>query len=459
MDVLAWLTHGLGLSAAAGDSDSNNINDDPDVTITTTTLILTTALALTLPTLFLTLFKRLAYPTRPKVYPSPLRTLLPRLSPEQQCKLLYPPDYFPGARDVPTPYGFIRCYEFGPATGRRVLLIHGISTSCMTLTHIAHGLVRRGNCRVLLYDLFGRGYSDGVGDVPHDERLYVSQALLALASSDLAWTGTGPDDQGGFHLIGYSLGGALAVHLANALPVDVVKSVTLLAPAGMIREQNFGLAARFIFRSGWVPDGLLEILTRWRLKRPIAESAKKRARNAGGIKSNTKTGESETSMSTKANSLGITAPSIMPGEKMINAAITSEVADSVASDDAEEPPPNPLQQAVLAYVNWQVIHHAGFPTAFMSTLRHAPMFNQHVAWRTLTARRRRCNTPKTVCFIFGIGDEIVSEQDYRADALALLGGEEEVFWPAPVAGAHDFPMVDPEETLDRIWEFWGWNDR
>lgn len=77
----------------------------------------------------------------------------------------------------------------------------------MTLTHIAHGLVERG-CRVLLFDLFGRGYSDGVGDLPHDERLYVSQALCVLASSELAWTGHGEDE--GFHLVGYSLGGGIA---------------------------------------------------------------------------------------------------------------------------------------------------------------------------------------------------------------------------------------------------------
>ncbi|PSR99398.1 Alpha/Beta hydrolase protein [Coniella lustricola] len=434
MDVLARVAHVFGVpaaaAAAAAAGASNNTattnDDDNRATINTWTIIFTTALALVLPALLLTLAKRLAYPTRPKIYPSPLRTLLPQLSAEQQSALLYPPDYFPGARDVVTPYGSVRCYEFGPANGRRVLLMHGISTSCMTLTHIAHGLVQRGNCRVLLFDLFGRGFSDGVGDVPHDERLYVTQALLVLASSELAWmgsngsTGEGGEGEGGFHIMGYSLGGALAVHLANALPAESVKSITLLAPAGMIREQNFGTLARFIFRSGWVPDGLLEILTRWRLKRPIAESAKRK--------------QQQQPRPLASNGL-------------------NELKETMASS-----------RAVLAFVNWQVIHHAGFTTAFMSTLRHAPMFNQQVAWRTLTARRRRHHDApttgkkqKTVCLIFGAGDEIVSEHDYRTDALLLLGGEDEVFWPAPVAGAHDFPMVDPEGTLDRIWEFWGWD--
>src|SRR3569833_3044127 len=88
----------------------------------------------------------------------------------------------------------MRTYEFGPEDGRKVLLVHGISTSCQTLARIAHSLVREGGCRVLLFDLSGRGFSYGVGHVPHDARLYVSQMLLALASSPLPWTGDGALD-------------------------------------------------------------------------------------------------------------------------------------------------------------------------------------------------------------------------------------------------------------------------
>lgn len=47
-------------------------------------------------------------------------------------------------------YGSIRVYEFGPEDGEKVLLVHGISTPCITLSHIAHGLVARG-CRVMLF--------------------------------------------------------------------------------------------------------------------------------------------------------------------------------------------------------------------------------------------------------------------------------------------------------------------
>src|SRR6478752_6001869 len=109
-------------------------------------------------------------------------------------------------------YGSIRVYEWGPETGPKVVLIHGMSTCTMTLGPIAKALVSRG-CRVLLFDLFGQGFSDGVGDLPYDIRLYTTQVLLALASSPLSWTGSNS-----LRVIGYSLGGAIAASFAVNFP-------------------------------------------------------------------------------------------------------------------------------------------------------------------------------------------------------------------------------------------------
>lgn len=121
----------------------------------TSTLVVTAAV--TTASLY-AILNRIIHPRRPAVLPSPLITHISRLSPEESSQLLYPPDYFPGARDVPTPYGSVRCCtynapllpktlfvhgpfgnydeilifsdEFGPRSGRKVLLVHGISTSC-----------------------------------------------------------------------------------------------------------------------------------------------------------------------------------------------------------------------------------------------------------------------------------------------------------------------------------------
>jgi hypothetical protein len=47
-------------------------------------------------------------------------------------------------------YGTIRVYEWGPEDGKKVLFIHGISTSCMTVSVLAEALVERG-CRVMIF--------------------------------------------------------------------------------------------------------------------------------------------------------------------------------------------------------------------------------------------------------------------------------------------------------------------
>jgi hypothetical protein len=81
---------------------------------------------------------------------SPLKSILPGLTEDQIDDLFYRPGELHGARNVETPYGTCRAYEFGDETGLKVLLIHGISTPCISLRGVAIGLARKG-CRVLLY--------------------------------------------------------------------------------------------------------------------------------------------------------------------------------------------------------------------------------------------------------------------------------------------------------------------
>ena len=89
---------------------------------------------------------------RREVIVSPRSRILNNLTKEELSKLPYPLDSLPGARDVQSPAGSIRVYEFGPENGRKVLLIHGISTPCLALGSVAHVLAEKG-CRVMLFDL------------------------------------------------------------------------------------------------------------------------------------------------------------------------------------------------------------------------------------------------------------------------------------------------------------------
>lgn len=84
---------------------------------------------------------------------SPRSTVLPGISESENKQLPLPTDVLPGARDVASPYGSMRVYEWGPEDGPKVLFVHGITTPCIALGGLAHALVDRG-CRVMLFDLY-----------------------------------------------------------------------------------------------------------------------------------------------------------------------------------------------------------------------------------------------------------------------------------------------------------------
>lgn len=81
--------------------------------------------------------------------PSPLSTQLPNLSPSRIASLPYPPDIYPGARDVKTSYGTMRVYEWGNEDGRKMMMVHGDATSAPVWKRVATGLVAKG-CRVIV---------------------------------------------------------------------------------------------------------------------------------------------------------------------------------------------------------------------------------------------------------------------------------------------------------------------
>ncbi|CCF32667.1 hypothetical protein CH063_05007 [Colletotrichum higginsianum] len=342
------------------------------------------------------------YPIDPQIIPSPLH-IIASLPEEEVQKLPYQPNCFPGARDVETEYGFIRVYEWGPETGPKVVLIHGMSTCTMTLGPIAEALVSRG-CRVLLFDLFGRGYSDGVGDLPYDIRLYTTQVLLVLASSPLSWTGSNS-----LRVIGYSLGGAIAASFTVTFP-HMVSSLILLAPAGLIRSTDLGLTFWFLFKSGLVPKRVLHTLMRGQL-RSTANSGRIEEQHCFHQKNEE-----------KPTDLGTTSQSVNKQS---------------------------LQERTAAYMPWIVAHHRGFVPAFTSCARFSPLTNQQRVWRALGKRKMG-----STAVIIGDADEFVNAAWYEKNGLPLLGGKEHVVWKV-LPGSHDFVMTAPELIMREIDVLWG----
>jgi len=77
----------------------------------------------------------------------------------------------------------VRYWLLGPEAGEKIILIHGLSIPSLIWKDVAPTLASRGY-RVLLYDLYGRGYSDAP-EITYDASLYATQ--LALLMQHVKW--------------------------------------------------------------------------------------------------------------------------------------------------------------------------------------------------------------------------------------------------------------------------------
>lgn len=107
-------------------------------------------------------------------------------------------------------------FDSGPVA----VCVHGLTTPSFVWDDIAKGLVAQGY-RVLVYDLYGRGYSDRPEGAQTDA-FFIRQLDDLLADQMVA------DD---ITLIGYSMGGAIASAYAAKHP-DRLRQLVLVAPAG-----------------------------------------------------------------------------------------------------------------------------------------------------------------------------------------------------------------------------------
>ncbi|KAM0335596.1 hypothetical protein ACHAQA_000644 [Verticillium albo-atrum] len=346
---------------------------------------------------------------------SPKWTVLPSLSALQRNELPYPPDLLPGGRDVDTPYGSLRVYEWGPETGEKVLLLHGIGTPCIALGEMARELVDRGH-RVMLFDFFGRGYSDSPTDLPHDARLYNTQLHLALSSSSLPWSGANA-----FHLVGYSLGGGIAASFARYAP-HTLRSLVLVAPGGLIRPRHVSRTSRVLYSTGLLPEPLLRWLVRRRLQPPAA---------------------------------------VDPDTVVDDAEGESDATGGSSFDHALLDPTRP-DLRVSRVIGWQLATHPGFVSAYRSTIRWGPIYGQgEREWKPLRgilADRREGREEKglkggRVCFIIGETDPVIVAGELEQDARQVLG--EDAVEVRVVQGAgHEVIITRGREVAGLAVQYW-----
>lgn len=293
-------------------------------------------------------------------------------------------------------------HEWGPEDGDKILLVHGITTPCLALGGLAHGLVAKGY-RVMLFDLFGRGYSDAPTSLPHDLRLYTTQLLLVLSSSPLPWC-----VPAGFSLIGYSLGGGIATGFTSYFP-HLVRSLVLLAPSGLIRPQHMSSRSKVLYCTGLVPESWLVWLCERRLLAGPMYAKENKA---------------------PASVLGAE----LPGQ------------EGVPNPDFTPLSLSRPHLTVPEAVQWQLRNHSGFVPAFLSCIRYAPITGQQENWRRLRAGRT-----DEVLLVVGTEDPIVLPDEVREDAEKLLGKERVRY--VEVDAAHDFVVTDVREVVDIVVGF------
>ncbi|KAJ8070033.1 hypothetical protein OCU04_000434 [Sclerotinia nivalis] len=336
--------------------------------------------------------------------------------------------------------------------GPKILLIHGISTPCISLHSLATTLASSHGCRVLLFDLFGRGYSDGVSDLPHDERLYTAQILLVLTSSSLSWVGDG------FNILGFSMGGGIAVDFAVAFP-GMVKDVILLAPSGLIREEHFGWMGKAM-RKWWFPDGLWG----WILRR--------RVRGAYRVVSNLLS-----SLKDKRNE----DQGQVDSELIMTIPASSPIANTDTRMSFDDTPISPsIPYTTIGQVmHWQTHQHHGYANAFASSIMYASVSGRGDTWRGLWGPWAPCHSSITqekiknsqrekILVVLGECDDVILAEELKEDLEEVveniavgvggdgegsMGFEERIVWKVVEGAGHEFPITRGEEVAGFIRRF------
>ncbi|KAF5385411.1 hypothetical protein D9757_005387 [Collybiopsis confluens] len=175
-----------------------------------------------------------AFPKPPEgiaIYPG--LSSLPR---ESKTWTLYPPDlYGEEGTYVNLPYGKTRYWLMGPPeSDKKIVLIHGLSVPAMIWKEVAPSLAAKGY-RVLLYDLYGRGYSDAP-QTKYDSNLYVTQ--LALLMQHVKWDKA--------ILVGVSMGGGVAAAFAASFPDLVEDRVIVISSAGLVLTSDMSRTTKFM---------------------------------------------------------------------------------------------------------------------------------------------------------------------------------------------------------------------
>lgn len=218
------------------------------------------------------------------------------------------------------------------------------------------------------------------------------------------------------------MGGAIATAFSDCFPA-LIKSLVLIAPAGIVREKNLSRQKSVMFLlENLVPTWLIRTLIRRRLNNPM---------------------------------MSLNKPET--DKTPIPDGVVPELQEADTADDAVKP--------VIEAVKWQAEHHNGFIDAFTSSVRHAPLEGQQAAWSRIGKRlslqnskpedseaRRNGFVGGQLIILFGNDDAVILADEVEVDARSLIGESNLQIYR--FRAGHDLPIVLPETVASTIWKTW-----
>ncbi|KAI7642258.1 hypothetical protein KC319_g13121, partial [Hortaea werneckii] len=178
--------------------------------------------------------------------------------------------------------------------------------------------------------------------------------------------------------------------------------------------------------------------------------------------------------SSSGNSEATTTGAIQAAESEVPSTSPSSHPAQAPNSSAPIFPDRPTISPANA-VGWQVDAHPGFVPAFISSIQHAPITEQHERWRLIGHRQEAArissnNKPdalhssgaaaaagvalkeKKVLILLGKQDSVIIADEVEEDASKAMGKENvEV---VRLEGGHDVPIVGAKECGEAIATFW-----
>lgn len=233
-----------------------------------------------------------------------------------------------------------------------------------------------------------------------------------LASSPLSWTGNTA-----FHIVGYSLGGALAASFVAYFP-HMIRSVTLVCPGGLVRPSHVGWKSRFMYSEGVMPKWFQQRLVCSRLEPQHGPSADVPVEEDGNV-------------------------------DFDQVQLSSENREARVGD----------------VMKWQLESNAGLVGAYISTIRLCPIYGQHnEVWqrlRRVLAERRDVPLDTRlpglsggrVCLVLATRDPIVVAEEWIEDSKDVLS--EQGVDIRVLTGGHEIGITKGIEVADVAMDSWG----